>query len=514
MHYKRFGMLLAGIALLAATIGGAGLAAAPAGASKHSTGPRRGGTLKVGLTAAMTTLDPLPFGAKSYFLLHLLYNTAIVATGAKFEPGLVQSWSFAKGGTSMTLHIRPGVRYTDGTPFNATALVWNINWEKLPATGSSSLSLWEDVTATADGSDIVDLKFSQALPEILGMLAAAPMVKPNAPTSGIGTGPFKVKAFTPGQSLTVVKNPSYWVKGKPYLDGIDFTNYSQTTTAALALRASTIDMMLLPSPTQVASLKSDGDTLLKGTGSNDGYQPGALYCLLLNSSTAPLNNVKVRQALSLAFNRKQFVSTILDGLGTPAESFFIKGSPGYHASPTTMSYDLKKAASLLKQAHVSHLTLSIDAVTVVPETKFLPVYQQDLAKIGVKLTIDDIDTATWATIAPTGDFPDMLTQAEGFSFPDPSIALSTPNYRTTANSEHFSSPKYTSLIHAAAITTATAKRQADLKAVNEYLEQQSFIIPLAYGTSPVAAYSPTVSGGRVVLGGGADTPTFTVLSMR
>lgn len=514
MTYKKLTAAVAGAVLVATTISACGSTTTSAGASSHGDRTTHGGTLKVGLTAAMTTLDPLPFGAKNYYVLRLLYNTAIVMTGATTKPSLVKSWSFNQGGTGMTLHIRPGVTYSDGTPFNAAALVWNINWEKLPATGSSSLSLWQEVTAAASGSDTVNLTFSQPLPEILGMLAAAPMVKPNAPVSGVGTGPFKVKSFTPGQSLTVVKNPSYWIKGEPYLDGIDFTNYAQTTTAALALRASTIDMLLLPSPTQVTSLKSAGDTLLKGTGSNDGYQPGALYCLLVNTSSAPLDNAKVRQALSLAFNRKQFVSTILDGYGTPAESFFIKGSPGYSASPSTMSYNLKKAASLLKQAGVSHFTLSIDAVTVTPETKFLPVYQQDLAKIGVKLNIQDIDPATWATIAPVGNFPGMLTQEEGFSFPDPSIALSTPNYRATGNSEHFSSSKYTSLIQSAATTTVVAKREADLKAVNEYLEQQSFIIPLAYATSPVAASTPTVSGERVVLGGGADTPTFTVLSMR
>jgi len=489
-----------------AVMGLAAPLAAAACSSSGSTGSavtvgKPGGTLQAGTTFALTTLDPLPFGAKNAYLYNMLYDTPIVMQDQKPAPALISSWSLNSADTSATLHLRPGVTYSDGTPFNSSALVWNINWEKQPANAAHALSLWQQVTATATGPETVQLRMARPMPAILGMLAGAPIVKPGAPASGIGTGPFKVSKFVPGQSLTVVRNPHYWQPGQPKLDSIVVTGYSDNATAALALQSGTIQLLIAPPADQVASLKSAGDKALSAPPTYDGYVPSLLLSLLVNTSTPPLNNVKVRQALSLAFDRAQFVSTALSGLGRPADSVFSPASPAYQPSPGTDSYDLAQAKSLLQQAGVTNLSLSVDTVSILPQTTFMPVFQQDLAKIGVHLTINTIDPVTWATIVGPGRFPDLITQENGFVDSDPAINFGNRDLEPAGNSEHFSSPQYTALVQAAVRATNPATRQADYEKVGAYLQQQDIIIPLAIGGTPSAMYAQSVGGVQVGFAG-------------
>ncbi|MDA8148290.1 MAG: ABC transporter substrate-binding protein [Actinomycetota bacterium] len=497
------------LALTLSACGGSsntGASSASTGSASLSGPPH--GTLTVGLTSFMNTLDPLPYGAKSFYLFNALYDTPITLNGSTPEPGIVQSWQLASDDLSLTLHIRPGVTYSDGTPFDASALVWNINWEKQPAQASHAMGLWQEVTATAEGTDTVKLAFDKPMPAIFAMLAGAPMVKPDAPTSGIGTGPFKVASFTPGASLDVVANPHYWRTGYPRVAAINFKNYLSTSTSALALRSGTIDVLLTPDPKQLSTLKAAGDKFLTGPPSHDGYLPSSLTSLLVNTSTPPLNNPLVRQALSLAFDREQYVQTSLSSSGTPAESVVSPTSKAYEASPGTASFNLQKAKSLLAQAGVHSLHITVDDVSVLPQSTFLPVYQQDLAKIGVTLTINQVDVATWATIVGPGKFPQLVTQLN--SFPDADPAISFGNLDLGGSSEHFSSPTYTAMLNAAAHETDPAKRLDDYRAIGAYLSQQMFIIPLATGGGVEAAYAPNVHNVRSAFAG---TPDFGTLSL-
>ena len=480
------------------------------GSSGQAATVKPTGTLQVGLSAAMNTLSPMPFGAKNFYLFNLLYSTPITLSGSTPTPAVVENWSTAANNLSMTLHLRPGLSFSDGTPLDASAIVWNIGWQKLPATASHARTLWNDVTATALNQTTVGLAFTHPMPEIFAMLAGMPIVKPNAPTSGVSSGPYMVSKFVPGTSLSVTANTHYWHTGADHLESLVFTNYSEPATAALALRSDTIGLLLLPAATQLAGLKSAGEKFLAGPASNDGYTPSLLLSLLVNTSSAPLNNVKVRQALSLAFDRSQFVATAMAGQGIPAESVLSSTSSAYLPSPSTASFDIAKAKALLAQAGVSHLTLSVDAVSILPQATFMPVYQQDLAKIGVTLNINTIDVATWATIIGPGNFPQLITQENGFVDNDPALNFGNLDLTSTNNSEHFSSPQYTAMIQAAAQETDPAKRQADYKAIGAYLQQQMFIIPLATASSAAAAYSPKVSGVESAPFSGVDYTALTL----
>jgi peptide/nickel transport system substrate-binding protein len=461
-----------------------------------------GGTLRVGLSSAFASLDPMPISVTDYYLWGLLYDTPITFKGATPQPGLIQSWSMAANARSVTLKLRPGVTYSDGAPFNASALVWNIRWQQQPATASHALALWQQVTATAVNATEVRLSFPHPIPAIYAMLAEMPIVKPGAPNSGVGTGPFEVTSFVPGSSLTVRRNPHYWASGLPRLNMITLTNYSTPPSAAIALKSGTIDMYVSVDASQVSSLQSAGDKILNPPGSG-------FYQVIINTSTPPLNNPLVRQALSLAFDRAEFVQTSLFGLAQPLYSIFAPASPAYDRALNTGSYDLAKAKALLQQAGVKHLTLSIGSPAILPTNEFLPVYQQDLAQIGVTLKINEIDIATWAQESATGGFPQLLIDADAAGDYDPGILLGNPTLTSVGNVLHFSSPQYTAMVQAALTETNAAKRSADYAAIARYVQQQAFVFPLA-SLPLITAYAPSVSN---VEPGYNDTPIWSQVSM-
>lgn len=480
------------------------------GSAGHAIGSiKPSGTIQIGLSSAMDTLSPLPFGAKNYEVYNDLYSSPVTVMNGSPSPALASSWTFGPNDLSLTLNLRPNLTFSDGTPINASTVLWNISWEEEPANASHSLALWKEVTPTAVNSTTVKLTFAHPMPEIFGMLAGLPIVKPNAPDSGVSSGPFMVSQFVPGTSLTVVPNKHYWGT-PPGAAKLTFTNYANTSTAALALRSGTINLWLLPAGSQIAVLKAAGDKILLAAPTNDGYLPSVLLSLLVNTSTPPLNDILVRQALSLAFNRTQFVATALSGFGSPADSVIAAQSPAYEPSPSTTSFDLAKAKTLLQQAGISHLTLSVDSVSILPQNTFMPVFQQDLAQIGVTLNIHQIDPATWATLAPSGNFPDLLTQENGFVDTDPAINFGNLDLTPVNNSEHFSTPQYTKMVQAAAEETNPTKRQDDYKAIGAYLQQQMFIIPVAYASTVEAAYSPNLSGVQTASFSGIDFPALRI----
>lgn len=433
--YRRWGA-----AVVAGSLAAGALVTASASAGAARSHASSGGTLKVAVSGAMTSLSPWPFGQNQYYLVPALYDTLVVpkGKGAQVAPALATSWTLSSNDKVMTLHLRHGVHFSDGSSFGASAVIWNIHWVQKAATGAQTGLLWQHVSAKALGRYTLRLSANQPLPQFYAMLEFLPIAKPGAEKHGIGTGPFEVQSFTPGTSIKLVRNPHYWGP-RPKLDGITFTNYPSQASAALALRSGTVDLLEGPQFSELASLKGAGDKVATPP-------PSVVWTIEVNTKHAPLNNVKVRQALSLAFNRKAFAKTVFFGYGKATADLFPPGSPAYSKSLARPSFNLQKAKKLLVEAGYKHLKLSIDAVSFDPQTSFLPVYQQDLAKIGVTLTIKTIDPATLQEIAPTGKFPQLLTNGMGNPSPNPAIVLQNLQLRPFGNVEHFSSKTYAKMV--------------------------------------------------------------------
>ena len=228
-------------------------------------------------------------------------------------PDLATDWSRSEDGTQLTFHLRQGVKWHDGKPFTADDV--KCTWDLLTGKASEKLRLnprksWynniEEITTNGDHEATFVLKRPQ--PWLIALLASgyAPVypchVSPrDMRTHPIGTGPFKFVEFKPNERITVARNPDYWKKGRPYLDGIEYTIIPNRSTAMLAFIAGKFDMTF-PFEVSIPLLQGHQDP---GAHAICDLAPGnASTNLIVNRDKPPFDNPEIRRAMMLSLDRK------------------------------------------------------------------------------------------------------------------------------------------------------------------------------------------------------------------
>jgi peptide/nickel transport system substrate-binding protein len=240
-------------------------------------------------------------------------------------PDLATGWSWNEEGTALTLPLRQGVKWHDGKPFTARDV--QCTWDLLLEKSSDKLRVnplksWyrnlEEVTTNGDYEVTFHLKRPQ--PAFLMLLANgfAPIYPCHVPTRDmrahpIGTGPLKFVEFRPNESIKVTRNPDYWKKDRPYLDGIEYTIIRNLSTATLAFISGQLDMtfpatLTVPLLKDVRSQRADAICELTSDG-------GLNRNLLVNRDKPPFDSPELRHAMALSLDRKAFIDIISEGQG-------------------------------------------------------------------------------------------------------------------------------------------------------------------------------------------------------
>src|SRR5438874_2052875 len=236
-------------------------------------------------------------------------------------PDLATGWSWNEDGTELTLPLHQGVTWHDGKPFTAKDV--QCTWDMLTGKSSEKLRVnprksWyrnlEQVTTNGDYQVTFHLK--QPQPAFLALLASgySPIYPCHVPPRDmrqhpIGTGPFKFVEFKPNEYIKVARNPDYWKKGRPYLDGIEYTIIRNLSTAILAFVAGKFDMTFAYSVTEpllkeVANQRPDAICELAPIGVN--------RSLIANRDKPPFDNPDLRRATALSFHRKAYIDLVTD----------------------------------------------------------------------------------------------------------------------------------------------------------------------------------------------------------
>lgn len=473
----------------------------PAGASGGSATTSGKTALTVVQTGDFTTFDPTQLPLNDWAEYFQLYDTLTLENAQlQPQPRLATSWQFSSDKLSLTLNLRPGVEYSDGTAFKAQDVIWNINRYKDKATGANIRALVATITSVEAPDDkTVVLHFSKPTPNIFDALDLLFIVKPQSSTADIktkpiGTGPFKLGQWQPGSQTTFLRNDHYWQKGLPKLQQIVFKDAPDPQSALVMFRAKQADVLVQPSYTDFASLKSQASvkTLVAGVGAtvND---------ILVNVAKPPLNDPRVRQAISYALDRGAFIKSYLAGQSTPWCLPWGDGTPAYDATPDAARncpQDIAKAKQLLAAAGYPHgftTTILTSSEGYLPGSNALAqILQQDLAQIGVKLTINNMDAAA-ARVALLGKKYDLAAHVYGRSNRSPATLFeaSLP-WAAHGNIVGFSSPDYTALVTSAE-TADPAQAKSVYTKLNQYILDQSFIITVAPQVR-MFAMQPAVTG--------------------
>jgi len=442
-----------------------------------------------------------------------IYEGLLMYKGDTTEvaPCLATEWKISDDGKVYTFTLRKGVKFQDGTDFNADAVVFSVE-RQLPPKRTDDMPYASFTFGPVEKVEKVDdytVKFTltQAYTPFLANLAmtlAAPIVSPAAVKkygdkfieNPVGTGPFKFVKWDKGQSVTIEKYDGYW-GDKAKLDKVIFKITKENSVRATELIAGQVDAIDGVDPNDVAKMESSGIKLFKAPGMNINY-------MAFNCSRAPFNDSKLREAVSRAINRDELVKFLYQGYSTVANSQMPSFIPGYNKDVKPYDYDVEKAKALLKEAGKENLSIKI--ITYSNPRPYNPVNGQKLAesvqnylqKVGIKAEILVYPWTEYKQKAANGEGDIMFYGWTGDNGdPDNFLSLLDSNeIKSTLNTAKYTSAKVDQLLLKARMQPNGEERNKTYQEIQEVLSVDAPWLPISHAEA-MAAYSQKVTGFKV-----------------
>jgi peptide/nickel transport system substrate-binding protein len=354
-------------------------------------------------------------------------QTKRLARADTIVPELAEKWSWQDNYRNLVFFLRRDVKWHDGRPFTSKDVKFTFDVVREAAEAPSKLRInpRKEWYANVDAIEAPDpytvvFRLKRPQPSLVAMLASgySPVIPAHVPLAEhrsrcIGTGPFKFKEWKRGQSVELVRNPDYFVKGRPYLDGVRYTVIVERGTRVAALQAGQIDVAY------------PGETTLAIAEQLKNAVPGMVFTetasnvsenLLLNTKKPPFDNIKVRRALSFAIDRRTYTQTVHRGAAVVGASLAPKPwgvwglldrdlgqLPGYGGATAGRA----QARKLLAEAGFGPSNpLKVDLVTraIAIYLDFAGFVVSDLKQVGVEATLKQIDTAQWHPMVTRREF--------------------------------------------------------------------------------------------------------------
>jgi peptide/nickel transport system substrate-binding protein len=509
------------------------VAACTAGSSGPVTGSGSSGSgqpLTVAVFQNPDSLDPAVTGLVSVSQIDAsIFDTLTYkfAGNDKIQPGLATSYEISPDGKTYTFHLRKGVKFQDGTPFNAAAVKANFDHIVDPNTKSKSaigaLGPYQETQVVNDDEVKVifkapNLAFENEMSETtFGMSSPTALKKYGSDYTNhpVGTGPFKFVSFTNGQQVRVTRNPDYtWgpLGSSPAkVSGITFRILSDSSAQRNALNTNEIQVAGNLTPQDVTTAVGAGAK--KATATSTGMP----YGYLINVTKAPTNDSAVRQALEYAVDRKAILNTLFEGQFDPADSVLTPTTPGYAKSG--YAYDANRANQLLDQdgwtkgsngmrsKNGTPLTLDLINITGFGFDDMSTLIQAQLKKVGIAVTISDQGFPAVATTYNQG----KQHLANWFYYDADPFTLSTVfqcnQIQSGFNWSHYCNSSVDSAITKANATVNTGQRVAAYQDIVKTINSAAAFLPV-YNTKTILV-TKAVSGIKF---GQTGQPYFTAAS--
>ena len=479
--------------------------------SAQPTSGAAAGTLNVGAAQGIPQLNPvIRTFAWEEVLFPLLWDglTKWTPTGGT-APDLATSWTGSKDSKTWTFKLRSDAKFSNGDPITATDVVNTFHYYLDPKTVSQEknrINMVNTITAVNPTTALFKLKTANALfpTAIINVKIVKTDDLANFSKNPITTGPYKVQSFVPDSTVTLVPNPDYFGT-KAKLTKIVISKAADSTAAAAALTAGDLDVLWgLPSfsAKKVASDPAGPVKLVSPIAASQSPFWEA------DTTSPPFNNIKVRQALAYAIDRPTILKSAYAGLGivSPTNTLLSVNNPAYGAPAghplTNYSYNLAKAKKLFAEGGIKPgYTFTWWGLTAIPEfqTQGL-ILQASLAKIGIKLKIENKDVATWvAKFYPGGKkFPNLIVPNANSG---PVEAAYNFNFYLPKRCECNWSPADFNAAYSKAIQTADPKLRNKAWHVVQGIENRDVPIWVPLQAQIVSAVRKSVSGAWVEGGG-------------
>ena len=357
-------------------------------------------TMVLGMTLEPPGLDPTA-GAASAIAEVVHYN--ILETLTKINPDgsvsplLAERWEVSPDLRTITFYLRKGVKFSNGEPFNAQAVRFSFTraaGDKSTNKDKRTFAAMESVSAVDEHTVVIINK--EPDPDFLFYMgqATAVIVEPKSADGNnarpVGTGPYELDNWAKGSSITLKAWPGFRNASAIRIKRATFRFISDPAAQVAAVLAGDVDAFPRVAPRGASQFKANPRLQTLITGSR------AKTVLAINNARKPLNDVRVRRAISMAIDRKAVIAGAADGYGVPIGSHYVPGAPGYVDTTGINPYDPEKAKALLKEAGV---TTPLELSLVLPPPSYArqggEVIVAQLAKIGITAKVQSVEWAQW-----------------------------------------------------------------------------------------------------------------------
>jgi peptide/nickel transport system substrate-binding protein len=463
--------------------------------------PKKGGTLRVGFYIEAATMDPHLSGSKiDRQVYHNIYEPLVTLdTKLGIKPGLAESWTQPDAKT-LVFKLRRGVKFHDGTDFNAEAAKFNFERMK-----TEPKSVRKGEVANIDTVEVVDshtLKVNLKKPDaaLLATLTdrAGMMVSPKVVqergvelgrnAKGAGTGPFEFVEWVKDSHLVIKRNDAYWNKqGGPYLERVRYRPIPDDVVKLQSLQSGEIDVMDYVQPRDVAAVKADKNLVVVDVPSL------ADFAYQLNTTRPPFNSKPLRQAVAYALDLEQIVKGVWLNVGVPANGPIPPTSWAYDKSIPPIKRDLARAkAKLAEGGQPGGFTFTLTTNNIPINIQEAEVMQAQLAEAGITAKVKLVDSATLISDGNTKSFEMVSFQWSGRPDPDGNtyqFLRTTPG--TSFNWSGISHPQIDALLDRTRELSNQAERRKLYSELTKLLQDE---LPMIFIVHPIEpkAFSPRV----------------------
>nr|BEL01494.1 ABC transporter substrate-binding protein [Dehalococcoides mccartyi] len=462
--------------------------------------------LVVGITSDPGSMDVISQTDSDWDPEQVIYEP-LIAPGYDMEPEpvLAESWERVSP-TEWRFYLRQGVKFHDGTDFNASAVKFSLeriqsegpSWARLPV---ESIEIEDDytilITTTEPFAPLVEYFMNINTTGIVSPTAVAEYGD-DFGDHPCGTGPFMLSEYVAEQSITLVRNEDYW-DGAPQLEKIIYRVIPDASTRVLALKSGDIDVMRALPTSAILELENNSDfKVMQTLGCRTTYYG-------FNMDKEYFHDVRVRQAMNYAINKQDIVTYILEGIGQAADGFITPSIPGY-VSGENYPYDPDEAKLLLAAAGwtdtdgdgVIDKSGSPFEITLVT-SDFIPqlipaaeAIQEQLKQVGIILKIESMEFGALTERVKNRDF-DLVADASPARLGGPDYQLMSRFHSTFNSTIHdrtgYVNPQVDALLEAARVDISQDERIAIYQQIQQILNNDAAVIPLFYEMEVVACSS-------------------------
>lgn len=470
--------------------------------------PKTGGELVVITKTEPDTLDPHQTQSRyASIVMNAMFESLVyMDKDLKVQPGLATSWEVSPDKLSWTFKLRQGIKFHDGTPFNAEAA--KFNFDRIVDPGIKSVGAGV-IIGPYKSSEVIDeytvkVNFSEPYGAFLNAMAEAygwfAMVSPEAAKkygkdfnlNPVGTGPFKFEKYVPQQMVSMVRNPDYnWgaefhpYRGAAYLDKITFRFVSEDSTRVAALETGEADVIMEIPPRDVQRIRDDKRFEVISAG-----VPGVPVVAIMNMKKPPLDDLKVRQAINFAVDQERVVKQLYAGEWFAAHNVLAPQTWAYdEQAAKTYTYDPEKAKKLLDEAGWKP---GPDGIRVKEGKRlellylalFAPPYdpgealQAQLREVGIDLKVQVLEGAQHRAACRRGDHDLAWTRWVSL---DPMVLdtyFNSKNIGTGFNYTHVPDPEMDALLAESRAETDQNKRREIFVKMQRKIMNEAMVVPV------------------------------------